>query len=113
MRSTAHARYTVLVDDNFHYMDEDERYKAGEYTNYERAVTRCKQIVDASLRQGYQPGITGQELYKAYRGFGEDPFITPDPPDGQPPFSAWAYAKDRCAEMCVTRPPESGDERSG
>ena len=28
-----HMKYTLYIDDNFHYMDEDERYKAGEFSS--------------------------------------------------------------------------------
>ena len=38
--------YTVFVDDNFHYMDESERYKLGEFPDCASAVAACKQIVD-------------------------------------------------------------------
>src|SRR5437879_6107440 len=37
--------YTVFVDDNFHYMDESERYKLGEFADCASAVAACKQIV--------------------------------------------------------------------
>ena len=41
--------FEVLVDDNFHYQDEAERYKYGEYETYELAVKVCKDIVDEEL----------------------------------------------------------------
>ena len=34
--------YTVFVDDNFHYMDESERYKLGEFVDCASAVAACK-----------------------------------------------------------------------
>lgn len=43
------AKYIVYVDDNFHYMDESERYCAGEFDALEEAIAKCKQIVDESL----------------------------------------------------------------
>jgi hypothetical protein len=33
--------YTVLVDDNFHYMDKDERYTLGEFESLEAAIIAC------------------------------------------------------------------------
>ena len=30
--------FEVFVDDNYHYTDEDERYSAGEFDNYEEAL---------------------------------------------------------------------------
>ena len=41
--------YTVFVDDNFHYMDESERYKLGEFADCASAMAACKQIVDEFL----------------------------------------------------------------
>ena len=32
--------YVVKVDDNFHYMDEDERYQHGEFADSEAAMLR-------------------------------------------------------------------------
>jgi len=42
-------KYIVYVDDNFHYMDTDERYKYGEYDTLEEAIRECKAIVDREL----------------------------------------------------------------
>ena len=42
-------RYTVMVDDNFHYMDEEHRYEIGTFASYEAAVEACKKIVDEEL----------------------------------------------------------------
>lgn len=93
--------YKVLVDDNYHYMDQSERYELGEFENLEAAIEAAKKIVDEFLRSGYQPGMTAQELYKAYTGFGEDPFIaSPSTEETGVLFSAWDYAKLRCEEMC-------------
>ena len=54
--------YTVLVDDNFHYMDESERYVYGTFETYEAAVAACKSIVDLDLRNACQPGTPADEL---------------------------------------------------
>ena len=51
-------KYTLYIDDNFHYMDEDERYKFGEFSSLEKAIARAKQIVDAFLVQAYKKGMT-------------------------------------------------------
>lgn len=42
-------KYIVMVDDNFHYMDEDERYQAGEFDTPQEAINLCKEIVEASI----------------------------------------------------------------
>ncbi len=90
------SRYKVIVNDNFHYMDEDERYELGTFSTLEEAVAACKQIVDADLTGWAERNITADELYNLYVSFGEDPFIvTLDPKDEQATFSAWDYAKER------------------
>ena len=91
-------RFEVLVDDNFHYQDESERYKQGEYETYEEAVKVCKEIVDSELLHAYGEGTSAADLYDSYTSFGEDPFIRPSP-EGQR-FSAWEYARQRCEEIC-------------
>lgn len=87
--------YTVYVDDNYHYMQEDERYTAGVYDSYEEALAKCKQIVDGYLQGVYTPGMTADDLYSSYTDYGDDPFIVPDPNQ----FSAWDYAKQRSSAI--------------
>jgi len=87
--------FTVIVRDNFHYMDESEHYKYGEYETYEAAVTACKAIVDGTLADSYKKGMCADDLYQSYMMFGDDPFIVPTP-EGER-FYAWGYAKQRCA----------------
>jgi len=91
-------KYEVYVDDNFHYMDESERYRHGEFETCEEATAACKKIVDDFLEKGYKEGMSFEELYGGYTGFGEDPFIVSDDKDCF--FSAWSYAKKRSAELC-------------
>lgn len=90
--------YSVYVDDNYHYMDEEERYKLGDFSTLEEAVAVCKRMVDEFLNE-VSVEATAAERYEQYTGFGPDPFIvTNDPNAGSPPFSAWTYAKQRCQE---------------
>jgi hypothetical protein len=91
-------RYEVYVDDNFHFMDENERYKLGEFETCDEATAACKKIVDEFLETGYKKGMSFKELYEGYVGFGEDPFIVSG--DKACFFSAWGYAKKRSAELC-------------
>jgi hypothetical protein len=93
-------KYRVIVDDNFHFTDEDERYTDGEYADYDSAVEKCKEIVDDFLMSALKPGMTPEELRKLYVMFGEDPWITPDAPRRMR-FSAWDYAAGRCEELCL------------
>lgn len=89
--------YVVFVDDNFHYMDESERYKLGEFETAEAAETACRRIVNEFLLQNHKPGCSAEELYELYTMFGEDPFIIGKP---ECHFSAWNYAKQRAEEIC-------------
>ena len=91
-KSKAQVRYEVFVDDNFHYQDESERYKHGEYDTYEEAVEACKKLLHL-----HEKGQTASELYHSYTSFGEDPFIRPAPRDER--FSAWEYARQRCEQI--------------
>jgi hypothetical protein len=87
--------YTVFVDDNFHYMDESERYKLGEFADCAAATAACKQIVDEFLISC--GGNNDAELYKQYVTFGEDPWISSE--DSECKFSAWNYARERAKEL--------------
>ncbi len=95
-------KYTVLCDDNFHYMDESDRSTLGQYDSAEEAVAAAKAIVDRSLRFIYRPGMTAESLYDHYTDFGDDPFIRSDDPACV--FSAWTYARQRCPEICRAAP---------
>ena len=92
------AVYRVMVDDNYHYMDESERYLLGAYATREAAVAAARAVVDAFLLGARRPGMTAEALYTQYVTFGEDPFIV-GPAGEAGLFSAWDYARARCAEM--------------
>lgn len=90
--------WTVYVDDNFHYMDEDERYCLGTFETLDAAVAACQKIVDEFLQDN--PAKTADDLYDQYTSFGEDPWIKgPSPAPDTPPFSAWDYARKRCNDL--------------
>lgn len=93
-------KYRVLVDDNFHYMDETERIADGVFDTLEEAIIACEKIVDKSLRWLYpQHPDTAERLYDDYMDFGDDPFIRSEPFDPDFRFSAWNYAKRRSADI--------------
>lgn len=94
-------KYVVYVDDNFHFMDESERYKLGEYSSCEEAVEACKKIVDEYFSQIPDGTYTYEELYNGYTTFGEDPFIVSG--NKECFFSAWDYAKQRCSERVAQK----------
>ena len=87
-------RYIVYVDDNFHFLDEEERYKLGEYDSEEEAIEAARRIIDEFLIANYKPGMTTEELIDLYKTFGEEPWCS------QCAFSAWRYAEQRCKELC-------------
>jgi len=92
-------RYTVLVDDNYHYQDESERYKLGMFETAEDAIEACRRHVDQWLVESYEPGFSAGQLYGKYKMFGEGPFIVSE--DEVPVrFSAWDYAKEKCEDIC-------------
>jgi hypothetical protein len=93
-------RYKVMVDDNFHYQ-EDDRFEQGTYETVEQAIAACRAIVDKSLEEEYRPGISSEDLYSRYTSFGSDPFIVVlDGTDENAKFSAWSYAEERCRVIC-------------
>jgi hypothetical protein len=88
-----------MVGDNYHYMDESERYRAGEFASAEEAIECSRQIVDEYLASAYEEGMSSNDLWNSYKSFGEDPFIlSVDVPEVR--FSAWDYAKERCQVLC-------------
>jgi len=90
--------FQVFVDDNFHFMDEDERYKAGEFATYEEALAKAQRIVDEELANFKKPGMTADALYKLYAFAGEDPFILPA--SKSEPFSSSNYARAQSHLLC-------------
>jgi hypothetical protein len=91
--------YTVRVDDNYDYMDRDSRYTHGVYRTLEEAIQSAKAIVESYLSATYTPGMSADALYQSYKSFGDDPFIVGP---GDNVFSAWDYARARCAVLCGT-----------
>jgi len=91
--------YRVLVDDNFHYMDDSARTTLGEFETLEGALAAARAVVDEWLAGALEPGMTADELSKKYLLFGDDPFIV-GPGLSKPPFSSRDYARERCAALC-------------
>ena len=92
--------YKVFVDDNFHYMDEGERYLHGEFATAADAIAAARKIVDEYLTSAIQPGMSADELFTSYALFGEDPFIVANGDEGVK-FSAREYAGQRCDALCA------------
>ncbi len=88
-------RYTVMVDDNFHYMDEEDRYKHGKFSTFEKAVKACKKIVDEELRDYLDQGIKPEDLSSTWSLYGSDPYIV----GGSRWFSARDYVTEKTQEL--------------
>ena len=94
--------YRVLVDDNAHYMDLDTRWVRGEYDSIEEALLVCRALVEISLAEHFRAGMSAEELQRAYRADGDDPFIaTTDSSLRQVDFSGWDYACQRSREIAA------------
>jgi hypothetical protein len=46
-----------MVDDNFHYMEEDERRELGTFATLEEALAACRTLVDRWLADNHKPGM--------------------------------------------------------
>jgi hypothetical protein len=92
--------YRVLVDDNFDFMDEDDRWELGAFATAEEAVAACRALVDTGLARHFKPGMKAAQLYDLYVAEGDDPFIVAGPGETSVKFSAWDYAKERAEEIC-------------
>ncbi len=98
-------KYIVKVDDNFHYMDESERYTAGSYDTLEEAIEKCKKITIENLEGLYEKDIKPNKLLSQWGFFGEDPFIiSPSESKIKIPFSARKFITTKlCKEIIKKR----------
>jgi len=101
-------QYKVLVSDNYHYGDPDDRYEHGSFETLNDALAACRTIVETALAELHAPGMSAGELYRRYQLFGADPFIVVDDPatptgNAAPPFSAWDYAQQQTKRLCRRR----------
>jgi hypothetical protein len=95
--------YMVMVADNYHFMDEGERYRFGEFADAAVAIGHCRKIVDEYLESACEPGMSGDDLYESFKSFGEYPYIvaSADSVDLPPaPFSVWDYAREKSDFLC-------------
>ena len=90
--------FVVFVEDNGRYMDEESRYRHSDWPTYAEAVAAAQRLVNLSLAEAYQPGMSAAAVYAHYTSFGDDAFVVPD--ENEPRFSAWDYARSRAEELC-------------
>ena len=96
--------YQVLVYENNHYRDEDERIDYGVFATADEAIAKSKWIIDDDLKWMWKPGVSAADLYQLYICWGPDPVVVPlDPSDPEVAFPAWPYAKKRCQEIATTQ----------
>lgn len=88
--------YTVFVDDNSHYMDEEYRYKLGEFETLEAATKAAEELLEKWVKENRSINKTGSQTFSDYCAFGDDPFII-GPDQKKVLFSARDYMKDRTA----------------
>lgn len=79
-------KYKVKIDDNYHYMDQNEQYVDSVHSSLENAIKRCKEITIRSLKNFYKEGIAPEKMSAQWAMFGVDPFITGA--EKSTPFSA-------------------------
>jgi hypothetical protein len=98
------APYKVMIDDNFHYMETDERWEYGTYSTAEEALAACQRLVDESLLEEYREGATAEQLFVRYTSFGDEPFVVAAEDAPKVEFSARAYAEQRARELTAPGP---------
>ncbi len=92
--------FIVYVDDNWAVMDDTARRTLGSFDTIQEAEAACRALVDRSLDEQFEPGITEGVLLAAYKLTGEDPFIYSSAGETEK-FSAWDYATARARELCA------------
>jgi len=98
--------YKIMIDDNFDYLEENERAEFGTFATADEALDACRRLVDESLLAEYKDGETADQLFERYTSFGDDPFIVALEGAPKIEFSAWTYAKSRARELVA--PGEEG-----
>jgi len=98
--------YKVMVDDNFHVGDENERAEYGTFASAAEALDACRAVVDDSLLWEFVEGATAKQLYDRYADFGDNPFIVALRGAPRVEFAAGPYARQRARELSA--PGEDG-----
>ena len=104
MTALGMSRYKVMVDDNFHYGDGDERSDHAVFSTAAEALDVCSRLVDESLLAEYKDGETPEQLFERYMSFGDDPFVVALEDVPKVGFSAWTYAHVRARELAAPEP---------
>ena len=78
-----------MVDDNFAFMDLDERYCESKHETQEEAVERCKELLREEIEDLREKvGPDANTVIDYWISFGESPFVQGST------FSAFNYVKE-------------------
>lgn len=91
--------FKVIVDDNYHYGGESDRYTVGSYASLEEALDKCKEITIKSLEHFYENGISPENLSAQWAMFGEDPYVFTG--KGSVPFSARKFVTTELCQLII------------
>jgi len=94
--------YCVIVDDLYHYMDEDARYEAGEFATADEALACCIRILRSDLKAMAADCPTVDSLYGQWLSFGEDPFIVTTDGSSSVEWSSRQYVLAHGAEVIAS-----------
>jgi hypothetical protein len=90
--------YKVVLGDNFHKREEDERSEYGTFATAEEAL---EPVVGWSMRRCWRntDEETADQLFERYEYLGDTPFVVALDPGPKVEFSAWTYTQRRALEL--------------
>ena len=88
--------YIVYTEDYFRFMDEDCRFKYGEYKTIEEARNVCEKIIEEDLKDIYEDGMSEKDLVIRYHHHGRDAWIFGA---GKDSFSSKKYFHKKVEEL--------------
>ena len=65
--------YKVWIDDNFHFMNENERFFHGEFDTPTQSIVASQKIVDDNIESIKEQETDPDKAYERYVCFGDDP----------------------------------------
>ena len=92
-------KYQVLIDDNYHTVDDSGPIKAGSFRSLEDAIVKCVRITIRSLDEFYEAGIGPQKLSAQWALFGDDPYVVGD--GGAVPYSARNFITEGLCQAII------------
>jgi hypothetical protein len=95
--------YTLVAGDNFHPQEREHQYDVGIFATAAEVVAAEQAFLCKSVLEHYAPGMTAEDLFNRFSGFGEITFIFADGGDPRVDFDPWAYAKQQ-AKLIAAEP---------